>query len=235
MDPDDFYYSSEVLEKLYTKAKENEVKICGGSLVHLVDGAIELQKDKKNPFIFSGMGGGSIIAYRDYQYDYGYTRFIYAREFLIQNSVFFPNYRRYQDPPFFIKAMALASQFYAIYEPVYVYRKSHKKIEWTEQRVIDVINGICDCMRLSLQYKLNQLYIHILKDYIFSKNFRKEVFQKFYRNVKVQDKIFDMLDLVKYSVVCKYSLRYCIKYRLKVFYLKLKLLFLRKYNEVFNF
>lgn len=131
--------------------------------------------------------------------------------------------------------MALASQFYAIYEPVYVYRKSHKKIEWTEQSVIDVINGISDCMRLSLQHKLDKLYIHILKDYIFSKNFRKEVFQKFYRNVQVQDKIFDMLDLVKYSVVCKYSLRYCIKFRLSVFCLKLKLLFLRKYNEVFIF
>ena len=74
MDPDDFYYSLEVLEKLYLKAKESGVGICGGSLVELREReGIVYSSNNENPFVFSREGS---LEYKDYQFDYGYTRFI---------------------------------------------------------------------------------------------------------------------------------------------------------------
>ncbi|WP_194145447.1 glycosyltransferase family 2 protein [Helicobacter sp. MIT 05-5294] len=222
MDPDDFYYSSDVLERLYTKAKENQVSICGGSLVRLRDGVI--QSHHNDPFFFNKE---ALLSYQDYQYEYGYTRFIYVRDFLMQNNIFFPNYRRYQDPPFFIKAMAIASKFYVICGPVYVYRVYHKDIEWTESKVIDVIHGLSDCLKLSLQYNLDNIYIYIVKDCIYSRHFIKKTFRAFSRNPKVQDEILKMLDIIEYSVIHKYNVKFKLKPRF--FYQKIKFCsFLRK-------
>lgn len=157
MDSDDFYPSHKTLENMHTKACKYNVNICGGSLNQLKDGKIITDpKLFEDGYIFEKEG---IINYKDYQFDYGYWRFIYKRQFLKKNQLYFPDYLRQQDPPFFIKAMATAQQFYALTEATYVYRVSHKVIQWTERKAFDMFQGIEDGLKYSLMFNLKKLHI----------------------------------------------------------------------------
>ncbi len=100
-------------------------------------------------------------AYTDYQFDYGYHRFIYNREFLIDNELFFPPYRRFQDPPFFVRAMITAKSFYAIHDITYCYRKgpAYLMVSASKQKTKDAILGYTDNLRLARENRLNRLYL----------------------------------------------------------------------------
>lgn len=163
VDPDDLYPDSSVLASLYAIAENNKCMIVGGEFEKLLpDGSIN-QNFSANyvGYLFKNSG---LIEYKDYQYDYGFQRFLFNREMLINNNIFFPLFRRYQDPPFLVKAMYCAKYFYAISKPTYRYRVGHKKIDWTAnncQKVVDFINGVC----YELDYALKN-NLHILQDLI---------------------------------------------------------------------
>ena len=101
------------------------------------------------------------LKYSDYQYDYYYQRFIYKKNFLKKNNLYFPNYLRYQDPPFFIKTMGLAKNFYALQNVTYLKGSTYGNIIWTEKKVIDVFKGIKQCLDISEKMSLNKLYCQI--------------------------------------------------------------------------
>ena len=106
MDADDFYPSNDVLEKLYLISQKEKCRIVGGKRIRkMEDGSLSYDPDTIEIF-GQRISPKGIMMYKDYQYDYGYTQFIYNREMLVENNLFFPSYRRYQDPPFFVKAMA---------------------------------------------------------------------------------------------------------------------------------
>lgn len=155
MDPDDFYPDSFVLEKLYNLAIENNVAICGGSF-STFDG-------QKTIVEYSGMNvdntfkSEGFIDYSDYQYDYGFHRFIYRTDLIRDNNIWFPEYLRFQDPSFMINAMVTAEKFYVVSEPTYTYRMQHKEINWTDKKVIDLLKGLRDNMRLSNERQLAKL------------------------------------------------------------------------------
>lgn len=156
MDSDDYYPSSYVLEYLYKIAKKTNVLVCGGSAIQLKNDILITDFNKfDSGYSFRKSG---FHEYIDYQYDYGYWRFIYNREFLLKNNLYFEDYRRYKDPIWFIKTMTLAKYFYAIKLPVYVYRVEHKEIEWTIKKVRDCICGITDVLNFSNKYNLEKLH-----------------------------------------------------------------------------
>lgn len=157
MDPDDLYPSEDVLEALYRGAVEHGVLICGGEFS---------QFSAENPTIRQNFGRDhqgylfdkdGIVEYRDYQYDYGYHRFVYKRQWLVENDIFFPPYARFQDPPFFVKAMVTAGRFYAIDKNVYAYRTSHKVLQWNPVKANDMMCGMIDLLHYANKYDLPQL------------------------------------------------------------------------------
>ena len=190
MDGDDFYPNNNVLEKLYTLAIEKDVKICGGSLAKLKANEIYLYpSEMEREYAFETDG---YIDYKDYQFDYGFTRFIYNNKFLQENDICFPNYKKLEDPPFFIKAMSLAKMCYAIKEATYVYRVSYKTIECTERCTVDIFKGIEACLNLCIKNNYEKLYCNIFKrinmlnlytkaviDFIGSKEVRNQVYETF--------------------------------------------------------
>lgn len=157
MDPDDWYPESNVLETLYTKAKENEVLICGGSFSEISEkkGLVTEFTGVRSKYTFKDEG---IVYYKDYQFDYGYHRFIYNCNFLRMNDIYFPPYLRYQDPPFFVKAMITAEKFYAINKIVYKYRVGHQKVNWTEKKLSDLLMGLRDNIKMSAEAELSELH-----------------------------------------------------------------------------
>ena len=158
MDPDDYYPENSTLEKLYQAAVDNDVYISGGNIVGLnPDGSIQsdigMVKFNQNKH----------LSYKDNPFCYGYTRFIYNRQFLIKNDLWFPDYLRFEDPPFFIKAMATAGKYYCIQDAVYVYRMSHKTITWTERKSEAVLKGINSALDICRLNGLNDLYLMLVQ------------------------------------------------------------------------
>ncbi|PWM73570.1 MAG: hypothetical protein DBX45_05415 [Oscillospiraceae bacterium] len=140
IDADDWYPDKDVLIKLYNAAEQNNAKICGGSFSNWRDGKVTTQFTgvyQKYTFIKAGFQN-----FKDYQFDYGYHRFIYERELIQTNNLEFPPLLRYQDPPFFLKIMTIAKEFYAIPDVVYCYRKGHNKVLWTREKIEDLLTGI---------------------------------------------------------------------------------------------
>ena len=157
MDPDDYYPTNDILATLYNKAKENNVLICGGEFSSYAGNGAELTQNYKGSFDGYLFEKDGIIEYKDYQFDYGYHRFIYDREFLIKNNIFFPNYVRFQDPPFFVNAMAQAKCFYAVDKITYGYRFAHNKVKWTKKKAKDLLLAITEDFKYSKKYDFEKL------------------------------------------------------------------------------
>ncbi len=156
LDSDDYYPEPDILETLYNEAKEHNVLICGGSFSDLYnDKIISEYKDTCADYTFTK---NEIVKYKDYQFDYGYHRFIYNLKFLKANKIYFPDYKRFQDPPFFVQAMYTAKEFYAVTKITYLLRCGHKTINWTIDKKTGLLDGIKDNLNFSKKHKLEKLY-----------------------------------------------------------------------------
>lgn len=171
MDPDDWYPENDVLETLYSTAKRERVCICGGSLEeHKPDGTV-IRDFNPNASNWGGkFSQDGIMRFRDYQYDWGYQRFVFSRKFLVVNDIFFPPYIRFQDPPFFVKAMVLAEKFYALRKITYAYRVAYKEPIFSNPRKLsDMFSGIADVVNLAQTYGLEKL-----TERLFNQNYQSE-------------------------------------------------------------
>ena len=160
MDSDDLYPDNFTLKLMYTKAIQNKVIICGGGLKQFIQ--------KNNNTFFSKpifyFNSESIINYNEYQFHFGFTRFIFNKNFIKKNKIFFPDYFKYEDPPFFVKAMIYSKKFYALKEITYFYRILHKENKWNIKMIMDQLNGFEDCIHYSKIYKLDNLYCEVIKN-----------------------------------------------------------------------
>lgn len=157
MDPDDMYASDDVLLHLYQVAEAEKVSVAGGKTIFLYqDGRIKEEAVKSVGSVTVDAQG--LTEYQNYQYDYGYVCYIYRRDLLLDNQVFFPIYSRFQDPPFFVRAMIAAERFYALDEPVYLYRQLPGAAKLTPRKTIDFLYGIMDNLRISKDNGLARLH-----------------------------------------------------------------------------
>lgn len=166
LDPDDLFPSDDTLEALCVWAKEKRVRVCGGSICSLAN-------DGKRYFPDASWGYGSeqafprdgFMRFADWQYDYGFYRYIFERKMLVENGIFFPDYIRYQDPIFCVRALEAAGTFYALRRTTYVFRDWHTP-DWTDpRRVRDQLRGLRDLLKFSRERgyaKLHWLQLHRL-------------------------------------------------------------------------
>lgn len=175
LDPDDFYPNYEILSLLYTNAKREKVRICGGSFSSIYYGNIKSVYE--NGYTFTET---KRIQFRDYQWDYGFHRFIYDREMIVSNDIYFPSYRRYQDPPFFLKAMLEAKEFYGMKDVSYRYRLGHQQISWNLEQSKGLLQGLLDNLRRSKENYLWELHQNTWSRYLeyYPKAVKKHVDEK---------------------------------------------------------
>lgn len=162
LDSDDWYASDDVLEKLYETAVEQHVKVCLGGSRNIDHGKL-LPLEEPGKVYFTK---NALISYEDYQYPYGYWRGIYERRMLLDNEIYFPDYRRYQDPPFFVNAMICAERFYALTTIVLIYDRStnYQSIRWDERKTTDLLEGIRDVVRMAQKQSYVQMQKDVIKD-----------------------------------------------------------------------
>lgn len=135
LDADDYYYCEDALEILYLKAVEHRAMICRGSSCDDRDGTLSYQ-GLRSERSFSEEG---FISKHDFPGPTGFWAGIYNRDFLIRNELRFQNLRRGQDSLFFAETIARAGEIYCLSKIVYVYRKEHKTVIYTEKRAEDAI------------------------------------------------------------------------------------------------
>lgn len=177
MDSDDLYPSDTVLEMLYEKAEEKNAVICGGSL-YVIDERGRIRDSQSADQVFEKEGWHE---YQEYQYDGGFYRFLYRRTFLEMNNLTFPEYRRFQDPVFFVQAMVHAGKFYAVTAWTYAYRKGHKSVPWNRDNIEGRLCGIKDILKISETYSLPKLHYNIVKNFLNMVNYNiKGVHYKIY-------------------------------------------------------
>jgi GT2 family glycosyltransferase len=130
MDPDDFYPAADVLEKLLSAVEGSGCRVAGGRL-QVVSGNEPGAKRAQAAWDWTGrFPPCGKVRYRDFQAPWGYTCYLYDRELICGNGIAFPAFKRFQDPPFFVRAMLAAGTFCAIPDCVYCYRVGEKKVDW---------------------------------------------------------------------------------------------------------
>lgn len=149
MDADDYYPEMDILECLYNTAKREGVKICGGT--YMQDRGGILQKSPERSLYFEREGK---LSFREYAYIYGFTRFIYLRDFIWKENIQFPLIRILEDPLFHTVAMVKGQEFYAIKKVVYCHRKGiHERI-YNKQ---DAINALWAMHEILMIAKMNHM------------------------------------------------------------------------------
>ena len=167
MDSDDLYPTDDVLETLYSKAKENNVLVAGGEFSVFDENIRPYEFKQKfgksiDGYLFSKAG---IIEYKDYQFDYGFHRFIFNRKFLLENNIYFPLYTRLEDPIFFINAMHGAKCFYALNKITYGYRNCHKQVKFNGTNSTDALSAISEMLDFAQKYGYKKLKRYVAKRY----------------------------------------------------------------------
>ena len=198
IDSDDIYPNNFTLELMFNKAIHNKVLICGGGMKTFNQYNKTIKLLKQTNIFFPK---DSIINYSNYQYDFYYQRFIYNKNFIKKNKLYFPNYLRYQDPPFFIKTMYLAKQFYALKDITYLYRASNKIVLIDERRVIVFFRGIKDCLFFSKSNHLYNLYYKEL--YHFNEESTIIKIKKFLDSKNLKDIIAQIINSIDYDLLRK--------------------------------
>lgn len=163
MDPDDWYPTNDCLEALYLTAEEKQAAICGGIIVKDRYGEKEIKKT---------LGGNRMTELQQIGYAgvqeapvcYGYQSYLFRTDLIRENRLYFPAYRRFEDPPFMLKALICADGRYGINKEVYMYRLGHKETLYSLENSIDVLYGIRDVIRMAKENDLRILYENSLKN-----------------------------------------------------------------------
>ena len=129
LDADDLYPDAETLADLVSAADRSGMDICGGGLEELLpNGAIRTAFD--GPAAAFRFDRDGRVDFQEYAYDYGYYRFVYRLALLRRHGISFPGYRRFQDPPFMVRALSTAGSFYALTRSTYRYRVELRTVDW---------------------------------------------------------------------------------------------------------
>lgn len=156
LDVDDYFYDANALELMYNACIKNQVDICGSYRYKEINGHLEIEDMFQTFMIDSKVG--SCIEYKDYQNDFHYQSYIFSRKLLEKNNIYFPQYLRYQDPPFFLKAMISAGKFWVMPTFLYCYRYGHQNEEANGRKIKYTLLGIKDNLVMASEHGFDELF-----------------------------------------------------------------------------
>ncbi len=175
LDSDDSYLDNDALEKMVAFADDHQANVVGSRLYREEDGHVILH----NPYLYRKIiePSGNRFSFRDIQYPYEYTAFIFRRDYLIERNLVFPQYYLNEDVLFLAKVLHSVGEYWML--PVRLYQvhiiPSKDKEVWNDKLIISAFSGIRDIMKLSVENDYCRLYdemvnslfsnIYILRSY----------------------------------------------------------------------
>ena len=161
LDADDFWYDDFVLEKIVNAAEENESIITGAFWGTYKD--CRYTRSWLHSKYFENDISGKWIHFREEQECMGYCSYLYQREFLLGNDIFFPSYYRFQDPPFLTEALLKAEKYYVVPVDWHCYRTIYKNSLSTNRRTTDFVKGVIDVMEIAQKHHLEKLFSEMIR------------------------------------------------------------------------
>lgn len=116
LDADDFFIDKNALKRLYDVAKINDANMVSGNM-KLVD-----DKGKFLPFKdLDYYKDDGVIAPEEYGIPWGFYKSIYKRDFLVNNSIYFPDLIRGEDPVFLAEVLSKVDKIFTVNCDFYAY------------------------------------------------------------------------------------------------------------------
>jgi len=161
LDSDDLYEEASYLRELYEGARNNGQKAAAGCFVNWRDGYLErdFAGTEYDAYVFAESG---VVAWEDFQFDYGFHRFLFARELFADGRNRFCGLRYFEDPVFLVRILADAGSFYASNQAHYLYRCEYRPRDWTTGLVLDFLQGATENLAFSRERGLALLHWYTL-------------------------------------------------------------------------
>ena len=186
LDADDRYSSDDYLRVLYEGAVDNGVDVSGACFYN--DHAGRLEKDFSNDPDLAGytFTESGVKSYRDYQFDYGFHRFMFKRSLFesasgsaadvadvaadanatdAATSGPFPALTFFEDPVFLTQTLYQAGRFFATNKVGYCYRCDYKVPHWTTKKTADLLEGVRRNLEFSREQGLPLLHWYTARHY----------------------------------------------------------------------
>ena len=161
LDADDFFLDADALEKMYFLCNRKNIAVCGSFRKNLESYGLKETHIIENDKEYAKTG--AVLNYLDYQFDYEYQNFIFLKKLLTENNIKFPNYRRYQDPPFLVRALYAARKFTIADTYLYCYRAPNAMQRSGAYKTTEMLNGIIDNLNFAAEYRLDILFRKTVK------------------------------------------------------------------------
>lgn len=156
LDADDYFYDKNALKRMYEACETNKANICGSLRCREINGNVEEVPLFEGVCIPADIG--RYVLYNEFQEVFYYQSFIFKRLFLQEKKIEFPDYLRYQDPPFFLDAMVHAKKFWVVPVYLYCYRYGHQNEALYGKRINYTLMGVRDNLTVALKYNYKQLF-----------------------------------------------------------------------------
>ena len=186
LDADDRYSSDDYLRVLFEGAVDNGVDVSGACFYN--DHAGRLEKDFSNDPDLAGytFTESGVKSYRDYQFDYGFHRFMFKRSLFESASDSaagvvdvaadanatdtvasgpFPALTFFEDPVFLVQTLHRAGRFFATNKVGYCYRCDYKVPHWTTKKTADLLEGVRRNLEFSKEQGLSLLHWYTARHY----------------------------------------------------------------------
>ncbi len=141
LDSDDYWADERCLDKLVLFLEEKECPpIVGTYLLLEQDGVLSEHPVHKQ--YTTNINEGEQIDFKDEQEIFFYPSYMFKTSFLQENNIFFPSFRRYQDPPFLLNVMHIAQSFYVMPMEWYVYRVTEYHTKFNSRQTSDLFDAL---------------------------------------------------------------------------------------------
>ena len=155
LDGDDFWRDHCVLARIMTEAGKLSCDVMGSFYVSYKDGVF--YKSELHHEYFAMNETIKQIDFRDEQNCFNYGSYLFRKSFLEVNNITFPEYLRFQDPPFLANVLVRAQKYYVIPLEWYCVRVGYKRELSTQQKNVDFLKGVIDVMKIAQSHHLEKM------------------------------------------------------------------------------
>lgn len=153
LDADDYYLDNHALELMFQACENSDVPVCASRRIcRIKQGEVDYIETFPKKEI------NKILSYKKYQPDYFYTAYLFQKQLLTKNGILFPDYRRYQDPPFLVKACYTSDKIVVLDICLYCYRMAAGSTRFNTRKAADLLRGIMDNLTFARQHNLDILF-----------------------------------------------------------------------------
>lgn len=147
LDSDDLFFDADALGRMVDACEKNHTAICASYRNEFKNGQF------RPADLFKQLGHippeGRRVGFSEHQNDFFYQSYLYRRDLIEANHLRFPHYRRYEDPPFLLRALDLAETFWLVPVTLHCYRKGHQIWSKNGIHVADSLSGLRDNLLLA--------------------------------------------------------------------------------------